>query len=428
VADAERYGVTSAGFELKGIDAILSEHQARAREMFGEDVDLTSGSPLRKILDAASVQAHELWKALEEQYYANFITTAEGSSLDLLGADIGVRRQNLRAQGTAELTLSGGAPDRRYTVPEGTILVTGAPPVRVRTREPLVLTGPTETRSVPAEALERGTVGNLAAGRLVGVAPGYPSAFLNLGSATLSAANPQAFSGGEVLESDPDYRTRLRGFPRTLWTLDRVRRTVLDVEGVRDCRVFDPFGGVDVGQSYFNMFLFGQRAFSLERRLASPYYFDVVVATEPGWPWLDDQVQGVMGVLTRVTEAIREVRPVSIFANVVPANLVEIGVRATLVIEPGHDRHAILADIVARIRRHVAALRLGRDVLYSDVLVIARNTSGVTDVQNLHLRRCPTLFAGANFGGASFRTTVEAAVIPFFEIDSKLIDMEVVEE
>jgi hypothetical protein len=251
----------------------------------------------------------------------------------------------------------------------------------------------------------------------------------------VTAANPAPFTGGERLEPDVDYRGRLRGVPRSLWTLERVQRVVLEVDGVRDCLIFDPFGGVDVGQSFFNMFLFGQRAFSLERRLASPYYFDIVVATEPGWPWYDDQ--GIVGVLRRVTDAIREVRPISIFANVVPANLVEIGVRATLVIEPGHDRHAILAAIVASIRRHVSTLSLGRDVLYSDVLVIARGTPGVTDVQNLHLRRCPTTFGGANLGRALFRQTVEAAVgenvelapdeIPFFEIDSKLIDVEVVD-
>jgi phage-related baseplate assembly protein len=436
VSDGAQYGVVPDGFELKGIDTILAEHQERARDIFGEDVDLTSGSVLRKLLDAASWQAHELWKALESQYYSSFITTADGAGLDLLGTDIGVARLQLRAQGEAELTLSGGVLDRRYTLPEGTILVTGdTPPKRFRTVEPLTLTGPSQTATVPAEAMTRGPGHNIGAQSLVGIAAGYPAAFLNLDTATVVAANPQPFSDGELFESDVEYRGRLRAFPRSLWTLDRVHRTVLEVDGVRDCLVFDPFGGVDVGQSYFNMFLFGQRAFSLERRLASPYYFDVVVATEPGWPWFDSQ--GVVGVLTRVTAALREVRPISIFANVVPANLVEIGVRATLEIEPGHDRHAILAAIVSSIRRHVAALNLGRDVLYSDVIVIARNTAGVTDVQNLHLRRCPTRFGGANFGGALFRQTVEAAVgenvelapdeIPFFEIDSKLIEVDVVE-
>jgi hypothetical protein len=436
VADRADHGVTPDGFVLKGIDSILAEHQTRAIEMFGPDIDLTSGSALRKILDASAWQAHDLWKALEAQYYSNFITTAEGASLDLLGVDIGVARRNLHAEGSAQLTLSGGTPEQRYAIPEGTILVTGgAAPARFRTREPVFLTGPAGTVTVAVEAMERGPVGNVPAGQLTGIAPGYPAAFLNLGAATVSAANLTAVTGGERFESDVDYRDRLRGVPRSLWTLERVHRVVLEVPGVRDCLVFDPFGGVDVGQSFFNMFLFGQRAFSLERRLASPYYFDVVVATDPGWPWYDGQ--GIVGVLRRVTDAVREVRPISIFANIVPANLVEIGVRATLVIEPGHDPHAILASIVTSIRSHVASLSLGRDVLYSDVLVIARSTAGVSDVQNLHLRRCPTTFGGANFGRALFRQTVEAAVgenielapdeIPFFEIDSRLIDVEVVE-
>ena len=67
--------------------------------MFGDDVDLTSGSALRKVLDAVAWDAHELWRGLEAQYYANFVTTAQGPSLDLLGTDLGLARRNLTARG-----------------------------------------------------------------------------------------------------------------------------------------------------------------------------------------------------------------------------------------------------------------------------------------------------------------------------------------
>src|SRR4051812_10971753 len=52
-----RYGVTSEGFVIKGIDEILADLQGRARLMFGDDVDLTSGSALRKVLDAVAYEA-----------------------------------------------------------------------------------------------------------------------------------------------------------------------------------------------------------------------------------------------------------------------------------------------------------------------------------------------------------------------------------
>jgi hypothetical protein len=59
----------------------------------------------------------------------------------------------------------------------------------------------------------------------------------------------------------------------------------------------------------------------------------------------------------------------------------------------------------------------------------------VVDVQNLHLRRCPPVFAGVNFAGALFGEMVELAVgenvalgpheIAYFTIDSQLIDIQV---
>ena len=431
----DRYGVTEDGFVLKGIDTIITEQQARARQMFGEDIDLSPGSPIRKLTDAVAWQAHELWKSLERQYYANFVSTADGPSLDLLGDDLGVVRRNLHAGGDAVLTLAGGEPGRRYDLPEGTVMRTAAG-VRFRTLEPVALTGPGDERPAGVEAMLAGVDGNIAADQLTELDPEHARFHLDLGGATVTPSNPRPFSGGELLESDPDYRQRLRAFPRTIWTLDRFVRTVLEVPGVRDCLVFDPHGGTDVSQSFFNLFQFGQRAFSLERRLASPYFFDVVVATLPGWPWRT--LGGFTGVFERVQEAVREVRPVSVFPNVVQANEVEIGVRARLVIQPGRDTDAIVARILADIRRHVSGLALGRDVLYSDVLLLARLAPGVRDVQDLHLRRCLPVFARVNVGGASFGQEVELAVgenvslapdeIPLFTIDSLLVEFEVEEQ
>ena len=91
MADQSQFGVTADGFVLKGIDRIVADQQTRAKAMFGDDVDLTSGSALRKVLDAVAWDAQELWRGLEAQYYANFVTTATGPSLDLLGTDLGMR-------------------------------------------------------------------------------------------------------------------------------------------------------------------------------------------------------------------------------------------------------------------------------------------------------------------------------------------------
>jgi len=143
----------------------------------------------------------------------------------------------------------------------------------------------------------------------------------------------------------PDYRARLLGVPRTIWTLDALLAQILDVDGVRDAAVFDPLRGVDVSQSYFNMFLFGQRAFSLERQIGSPYCFDIVVAVEPGWPWTTAG-GSIPGVYDTVARNGARVAAVSIFPNILEANDVNVGVRATLVVQAGHDQDAVKGQIL----------------------------------------------------------------------------------
>jgi hypothetical protein len=435
-ANQTTFGVTPDGFVLKGIDRIVSDQQARARDMFGEDVDLTSGSALRKVLDAVSWDTQELWRGMEAQYYANFVTTASGASLDLLGTDLGLPRRQLVATGQVLLTLGTAAPGRRYVLPEGTVVETAAPPtLAFRTVAPVTLDATNSALTVGVRAVARGPAGNLPALQALQIDPGWAALHLNLGPATVTPTNPGPFAGGELTEPDADYRGRLLGVPRTLWTPDSVLAQILDLDGVRDAALFDPLGGVDVSQSYFSMFLFGGRAFAKPRQVGSPYYFDIVVATEPGWPWRTGGGP-VPGVYDTVLDTVRQWRPASIFPNVAQADVVDVGIRATLLVQAGHDQDAIRGNLLDAIHATVDSLRLGRGVLYSDVMLLARTAPGVVDVQNLHLRRCPPAFDGITLGDPAFGQSVELAVgenltllpreVAQFSIDSQLIDIVVV--
>jgi uncharacterized phage protein gp47/JayE len=231
----ERFGVTADGFVVKGVDRIIADQQARARAMFGDDVDLTSGSALRKVLDAAAVGTHELWRALEAQYYSNFISTAQGPSLDLLGRDLGLPRRPLRARGTVGLNITQAERDRVYAFPQGTVVETvTTPTVAYRTTEAVTLTSERTSVAVGGEAVVRGPCGHLAAGRELRLDPAWVRHNLNLGSAVVVPVVQQAFLGGDLGESDADYRARLLGVPRTVWTKETLLAQVLDVNGVRD--------------------------------------------------------------------------------------------------------------------------------------------------------------------------------------------------
>ena len=150
------FGITNTGFIIKPLQDILSDKAARAREMFGDDVDLLSTSALRKILDIASAEDQELWKRMEQLYYSNFISTASGDALDLLGDDMGVSRRFLTAKGKVKLKLSGEAPGRIYHFPVGTLVETDAPVQRYRILSRVSLFSESKEAVVDIEAIARG--------------------------------------------------------------------------------------------------------------------------------------------------------------------------------------------------------------------------------------------------------------------------------
>ncbi|MDJ0343464.1 baseplate J/gp47 family protein [Streptomyces sp. H10-C2] len=401
------FGVTPDGFVLKPVDVILSESLERARAVF-DNVDLSSTSPLRKILETTAAEDGELWKRMEDLYYANFVSTASGDNLDLLGEDVGLARPQLAGTGTVHITLGGSpAQGRRYVVPEGTILVTAAPVRTFGTTATVTLDAATaRTADVGVVAFEPGPGGDVPVGAIAGIDPAYSAVFLaDFGAATLTVTNPAATSGGTATVPDDVYRARLAGLARNLWTVESVTQAALGVSGVLDVVLSDPLGGVDVSQSYFGTFTFDQRAFSAEaRRVGEPYFFDVVVAHDVRAPWRT--IGSVQGVFERVRAAVDLVRPVGIHPNIVEADHIEVGARAILVVEPGSDGAALLASIRQRLATDIGSLRLGGDVLYSQVVRAFVEQPGAVDVQQLHLRRNPPAFGRITFGAVTNQSTV----------------------
>ncbi len=433
------FGVTEDGFVLKGFDAILGDAKQRARQMWatlGLEPDLTSTSPLLKLIEATAHEDAELWKRLEDFYYSAFVSTATGDTLDLLGDDVGLARRDTFATGTVTLTLSGGLPGRTYIVPEGTILLAPGLAQSFATLAAVELTADIPSLPVAVQAFTRGTVGDVVAGAITTIDPAYRAVYLaDFGPADVTVTNQQDLTGGDGREDDDAYRGRQLGISRSLWTAEAARQSVLDVDGVIDVLLSDPLGGVDVSQSFFNEFAFGERLFSAERRIGEPYQFDLVVAHDFRWPW---QTTGtVPGVYERVQAVVDLVRPAGVHPNVIEADHIDVGVRARVIVEPGYDEAALAAAIQTRLAGALGDLRLGGNVLYSQVVRAIVEVTGVVDVQQLHLRRHPPAFGRITFGAVPHQTTVvDAAVgqnlvmgpteLPVFRTDAELHDLELV--
>jgi hypothetical protein len=432
------YGVTPNGFVVKPFVQTLNEKLDLARQLFGADVDLRSTSALRKLLDIVATEDNELWKSLERSYYAGFVSTASGDALDLLGEDVGTERGFLKSAGLVHFALSGEAPGRGYQLPRGTIVETDPPILRFRTTESLTLSSSHKQGSVAAEALEPGPDGNIPKNAVKRVNALYAAHYLSLGSAVIAAANDAPFAGGDAVADDETYRGRLLGRSRTLWTADAVLDAVRAVDGVRDCRLSDPLGGVDVSKSLFNLFAYGKRRFGQQRFLGTPYFFDVLVAPYPGFLWESDG--GAIGVRRAVEAALEGVRPIGIFPNVRLADSVVVGIRANVLTRPGVSADGVTAALKDVFGRRLAGLGLGGSVVYAEVLCDCMNVSGVVDIQNVHLRRYPPLFGQIAFGDREpfLSEVIEADIgenlalssteVAVFVYDSGLIDLQVSEK
>jgi len=70
---ADGYGLVDSGFIPKPFSRLLAEKLALARSLFGADLDLGSGSALRKILEVSALEDARTWTALGGLYDNQFV-------------------------------------------------------------------------------------------------------------------------------------------------------------------------------------------------------------------------------------------------------------------------------------------------------------------------------------------------------------------
>jgi uncharacterized phage protein gp47/JayE len=405
--DTVSYGVTSQGFIVKPFQAILTDAFTRAQQLFGSDIDLRSSSTMRKVTELCSLPVAELWMAMDDVFHSGFTSTAVGSALDLLGADLGLARGSLPASGRATFKLTSTAPQGSVLIlPPGTLVDTGpGNPVSFRLTSIVTLSND-PTQLLPAQviasvtALVTGPTGNIDANTLSRINPTFAARYLSFDPTFIAVSNATAFSGGEQFEDDGTYRRKLQAQPRTFWTADAIRAAVYQQDGVRDALVKDPYGGLDTSATLFGVPCFGDALFQVPRDVCNPYYFTIIIAPLPGVLWETEGTGAdqVVGLRDQILAALEPIRPISTFPILVEADTVEVALRAQLTLQSGADFGGVKAAAFTALAAYIAGLRLGDAVLYSQVLRILSELPGVVDVQNLRLRRCPSRFGEVVFG------------------------------
>lgn len=415
------YGITDAGFVPKPFARLLAEKLATARGLFGLDIDIGSGSALRKLLEISALEDARTWSALSSIYDNQFVSTAQGDALSRLGDELGLVRPFLEATGTIKLTAQLPANISGIALPRGGRLLT---PGRhhVALADNVALSRDTPSREVAVVAFYPGPGHNLDPAK-----PAQKISWWNQDdpklawdeSSLLSLAHSQdpnvppeqlvqiehtqPLIGGELRWPDARYRSLLLQAPRSIWTVESIRVALSLLPGVRQAQVRDRIGGLDVDLPIFGTFNFIERLFGVERDLVSPYFFDVIVAATESAIW-----DGPDGLAAAIDAAMEDLRPIGIRPAIQPADPVYIGISAKLLVtglplprgssnQAVNDSQAAVAlkqRVLARVGRYVDGLALGDPVRVSEVMWAIMSEPGIADVQSLQLLRNPPLAEG----------------------------------
>lgn len=163
-------GLTSTGFEVKSFDDVRRSLYARAREVFGNDVDLTEASPLRHFLDAIALIISDkglerkgidaIWPVLHDVFYSAYPATATGAALSYA---LEFRRMGLQSASYAEGVCT-------FEGPSGTAIASGVTfaattGAQFQTIEPGVI-GDLGWVNLKCRAVTPGEDGNVSAGAI----------------------------------------------------------------------------------------------------------------------------------------------------------------------------------------------------------------------------------------------------------------------
>lgn len=86
------YGVIDQGFKKKDYEEILESMRERAKSLFGNDVNLTSASPLGLFIRLFAWCLALIWSVAEKVYNSAYVGSASEQSLDYVAQNLNVKR------------------------------------------------------------------------------------------------------------------------------------------------------------------------------------------------------------------------------------------------------------------------------------------------------------------------------------------------
>ena len=342
------YGIdaTSAtGFTVKPFDIILSEMIARAKEYYGEGIDLRSTSDLYKFIESLAMEESNRWLGDERAWLSMWIRTATGQALDFLADDMNLSRQQAQyAEGTVTFTVTAA-----LTIPAGSTVRTSTN-IWFVTDIDLVFAG-AGSDDVTITAQTAGENGVVNATDIDTIDPAISNVTV--------VNNAAATTRGSDRETDDELRVRLLRASRSNRTAPTIASAVNNIEGVRNCDVRENF--------------------------PTEYQFTIYVAPDtagavtPGDPAYDATLYQL------IIDAIKSYRSICADPIIVEASSININITGDVDLLPTYDLAAINIAAFNTINGYIQSLGLGDNVLWTEIVHYIMAVTGIYDVDNVQI-------------------------------------------
>ncbi len=351
------FGLTNTGFKPKRYADILQAKEQRAREFFGNDVNLSESSPMGMMLRLDAWDLALAWQQLEEVYLSGFVSTSEGVSLDRKCRDIGIMRQlATRASGTIQFSGADGT-----QIFEGFEVQT-ATGIVFRTTTATTISGGLALAEI--EAIVPGASGNVGAGAI--------SRMIRPQAGVTGVTNPEPTSGGRDRETDAQFRAR---YHRSVSkpggsSPSAIEAALLDLGGVLDAKVrqntkmvTDPETGIP--PKAIAPIVWGGDPEEIVATLAR-------VKTGGIQCWGED-------VVHEITDSHGEKHIIGFNRP----DIVTVNVAAVLSVDPAAFPPNGSTLVAAAIEGYLSGLALGEDVIYTRLISRIHSVPGIIDIPTL---------------------------------------------
>ncbi|MCD8089931.1 MAG: baseplate J/gp47 family protein [Clostridiales bacterium] len=362
--------LTAKGFERLSFTDILESKIAKAKELFGEDIDTPEHTPLGKFI---RINAYDLADAEEEAeyiYYSIFPNTARGVSLDRLCVFVGITR-NPAVASKYKVKVTG---ESGYTVPIGFVVGTTSGINFYNISDTEITEGECE---ITVYCTQTGTEGNIEAALITQVI--NPVAYVT------AVQGFELIESGSDDETDSELRKRFEEAREGsgACTESSIKAALMRVTSVESVNIItNETTETDSG---------GRPPFSFECFIkgGENYHSEIAETIYNKKP---------IGIKTYGTESVEYTDEYGITYTIMFSHTTEVKVTVLYMITTNSSFNPTSGydEIAANLQEHINSLGVGEDVILTSLYGQIHAVEGVVEVTNLKLKVSGGTYATGN--------------------------------